>query len=203
MLTTALSNTPAPTYGHDHPNIMHKYTKRRHILHTSWHICIHLQTSKCPQAFWALCPIVILCSVLLFVGDVYMSLSVGMMSCFPWYTHACTHTHTHTHTERERERDYTHIVHILTQASRLRSSQVEPLSNGVLESQPRLQLLCKGSSTLSAVVLGYRSASPTDLRFPVKQHTHTRTDDPADPTHCFSASWVALRVARVGTTLAV
>ena len=33
MLTTALSNTPAPTYGHDYPNIMHKYTKRRHIIH--------------------------------------------------------------------------------------------------------------------------------------------------------------------------
>ena len=45
MLTTALSNTPAPTYGHDHPNIMHKYTKRRHIIYTLWHSHLHTHTN--------------------------------------------------------------------------------------------------------------------------------------------------------------
>jgi len=66
--------------------------------------------------------------------------------------------------KRERERDNAQAVHELTQDCH----QVELLRDGVPGSQPRLQLLHKGRE-LSAVVLGYESASPTDLRFPVKQ----------------------------------
>jgi len=66
--------------------------------------------------------------------------------------------------KKERERDNAQVVHALTQDCR----QEELLRDGIPGSQPRLQLLHK-SRELSAIVLGYGSASPTDLRFPVKQ----------------------------------
>ena len=48
------------------------------------------------------------------------------------------------------------------------------------------------------------------VNYPVKKflvHMQNRrvikTEDPANPTHCFCVSWIALRVASVGTRLAI
>ena len=83
-------------------------------------------------------------------------------TCMHTYMHVCIHihtqhTHTHARTHTHKHRDNAH-VHVLRQPSRLRGHQVELLCDGILGSQPRLQLLCKDRE-LSTVTLDYVSAS--------------------------------------------
>ena len=96
---------------------------------------------------------------------------INAHACMHTQTHACTHTRTHahtharmhTHTCTHTHRDDAHVVHALTQASRLRDHHVELLRDGVLGSQPRLQLLRKDRE-LSAVV-DWRKDPQSPLHF--------------------------------------